>query len=271
LKQSKNIGQRISRMIWYPWVMQQRVAHQLDYIITGSDASADSIVEAVGIPREGIRAIHDGVETEVFRPLDDVEPEENRVLFVGNSEDRNKGIRYLLKALQRLRSEVPFHLRVVHHPGSRGAPKMVQDLGLHGRVTFLEQLSTDELVREYNSAQLLVSPSLYEGFGLPAAEAQACGAPVIATSAGALPEIVEDGVTGLVVPPGDSQTLARAIATLIQEPERCREMGAAGAKRIRERFSWRRTAEETLVLYEEVLAQHRTRTATAHPAAANVS
>ncbi len=259
LKQSRHIGQRISRMLWYPWVMQQKVAEQMDYIITGSDASAESIVEAVGIPREKIRAIHDGVETEVFRPLDDVEPEENRVLFVGNSEDRNKGIRYLLRALQRLRSEVPFHLHVVHHPGSRGAPRLVREFGLYGRVTFLEDLATDELVREYNGAQLLVSPSLYEGFGLPAAEAQACGAPVIATSAGALPEIVEDGVTGVIVPPGDSAALAKAIATLIQEPERCREMGEAGARRIRERFSWRRTAEQTLELYEELIARYRTK------------
>lgn len=270
LRQSKNIGQRISRMLWYPWVMQQRVARQLDYIITGSDASAESIVEAVGIPREGIRAIHDGVETEVFQPLDDVQPVPNQVLFVGNSEDRNKGIRYLLKALQRLRSEVPFHLRVVHHPASRGAPRMVQELGLHGRVTFLEQLSTDELVREYNSAQLLVSPSLYEGFGLPAAEAQACGAPVIATSAGALPEIVEDGVTGMIVPPGNSAALAKAIAALIEQPDRCREMGAAGAKRIRERFSWRRTAEETYDLYQEVIERHKSRQGHVHVIAANV-
>ena len=256
LKQARNIGQRISRMFWYPWVMQHRVAERLDHIITGSAASADSIVEAVGIPRDEIRVIHDGVETEVFRPIDSIAPEPNRVLFVGNSEDRNKGVRYLLKALQRLRAEVPFHLRVVHHPGSRGAPRLVQELGLHGRVTFLEQLSTEELVHEYNSAQLLVSPSLYEGFGLPAAEALACGTPVIATSAGALPEIVEDGVSGMIVPPGDAHALATAIATLIQEPERCVAMGKAGARRIRERFSWRKTAEETLELYEEVLSRY---------------
>ncbi len=259
LAESKHIGQRVSRILWYPWVMQHKVAERLDYIITGSEASAASIVEVVDIPREDIRVIHDGVETEVFRPLDDVSPVPNRVLFVGNSEDRNKGVRYLLKALQRLRSEVPFHLHIVHHPGSRGAPRLVQELGLHGRVTFLEQLSTEELVHEYNSAQLLVSPSLYEGFGLPAAEALACGTPVIATSAGALPEIVEDGVSGVIGPPGDSASLAKAIARLIEEPKHCVEMGEAGAGRIRERFSWRRTAEETFALYEEVIDRHRSK------------
>ncbi len=255
LAQAKNIAARVSRMLWYPWVMQHWVAARLDHIITGSDASAASIVEAVGIPREGITAIHDGVETDVFRPLPDVQPERNSVLFVGNSEDRNKGIRYLLEALSQLRAEVPFHLTVVQHPGSKGAPRLVQQLGLHGRVTFLEQLSTDELVRVYNRAQLLVSPSLYEGFGLPAAEALACGTPVIATTAGALPEIVEEGVSGVLVPPGAVQPLAAAVAELLQQPERCAEMGASGARRVRERFSWRRTAEETLALYEEVLGR----------------
>ncbi len=140
----------------------------------------------------------------------------------------------------------------------------MQELGLHGRVTFLEQLSTEELVRQYNRAQLLVSPSLYEGFGLPAAEAMACGTPVVATTAGALREIVGDGVSGTLVPPGEVEPLAEAIRTLLEDPERCRTMGEAGARQVRERFSWRRTAEETLALYEEVLA----RPAVAHRSAA---
>ena len=252
--QAKSLGARISRLLWYPWVMQSWVAARVDHVITGSEASAQSVVDTFDIPRERIRVIHDGVETEIFRPLDDVSREPNSILFVGNSEDRNKGIRYLLEALRLLRGQVPFHLTVVHRPASRTAPRLVQQLGLYGRVTFLEALSSEELVRQYNRAQLLVSPSLYEGFGLPAAEAQACGTPVVATAAGALGVIVEEGVTGIQVPPGQVQPLAEAIRSMLEDPERCREMGEAGARRIRERFSWQRTAEETLALYQEVLA-----------------
>ncbi len=253
LRQARGLVPRLRKLFWYPWLMQQWVAARVDRIITGSDASADSVAQAFDLPREHIRVIHDGVEAEVFQPLSDVEPEPNRVLFVGNSEDRNKGIVYLLHALRTLRGQVPFHLRVIHHPGSKGAPRLVQELGLQGRVTFLEDLSRDDLVRQYNRAQFLVSPSLYEGFGLPAAEAQACGTPVVATSAGALSEIVADGVTGLRVPPGQVEPLAEAIRALLEDPVRCRTMGDAGARHIRERFSWQRTAEETLALYEEVL------------------
>jgi glycosyltransferase involved in cell wall biosynthesis len=236
----------------------------MDRIVTGSDASAVSVSKAFGLPLTDIRVILDGVETEVFRPLPDARREPHSVVFVGNSEDRNKGIVYLLRALRALRSETPFHLTVVHRPGSRGAPRLVQELGLHGRVTFLEDLPVEDLVRVYNSAQIVVSPSLYEGFGLPAAEAQACGAPVVATKAGALKEIVEDGRTGISVPAGEVEPLAHAIKDLLEDPARCREMGETGARRIRERFSWRRTAEETLALYEEVLAK-RSRTITPVP------
>ena len=251
--QARNLGGRIWGLYWYPWIMQRWVAGRLDRIITGSDASAESIVEAFGLPRERIRRIHDGVDTEVFHPLEDVVPHPERILFVGNSKDRNKGILYLLHALRQLRGEVQFHLRVVHHPGSQAVPRLVQELGLQGRVSFLESLSTLDLVGQYNKAQLLVSPSLYEGFGLPAAEAQACGTPVVATTAGALSEIVEDRVTGVLVPPGQVEPLAAAIRSLLEDPARCRVMGQAGARRIRERFNWQRTADETLALYEEVL------------------
>ena len=257
VQQARSLGKVVSRLLWFPWYMQRWVAHRVDRIITGSDASADSVADAFGLPPAHIRVIHDGVETETFRPLEEVSPQPDSVLFVGNTEDKNKGLRYLLKALRLLRDEVSFHLTVVHRPGSHEAPRLVKELGLHGRVTFREQLTTDELVREYNSAQLLVSPSLYEGFGLPAAEALACGTPVIATSAGALPEIVEDGVSGVIVPPGDAAALAKAVSGLVRKPDRCREMGQAGARRIRERFSWRRTAKETFALYEEVLERHR--------------
>ncbi len=253
LAQARSLGARVSRLVWYPWVMQRWVAARIDKIVTGSAASAASVVETFSLPREHVRAIHDGVDVGVFRPLPGTAKEPDSLLFVGNSEDRNKGIRYLFEALRLLRGEVPYHLTVVHRPRSREAPRLVQRLGLQGKVTFLEGLSTEELVSRYNSAQLVVSPSLYEGFGLPAAEAMACGTPVVATTAGALPEIVEDGVSGLLVPPGDVVALAESIRALLADPDRRRAMGEAGASRVRERFSWRRTAEETAALYEEVL------------------
>jgi glycosyltransferase involved in cell wall biosynthesis len=107
--------------------------------------------------------------------------------------------------------------------------------------------------------QILVSPSLYEGFGLPAAEAMACGTAVIATTAGAFPEFIRDGETGVLVPPGDPDALASAIKTLLADSARCRTMGAAASKHIRRDFTWERTARETVDLYGEVLARSSVR------------
>jgi glycosyltransferase involved in cell wall biosynthesis len=96
---------------------------------------------------------------------------------------------------------------------------------------------------------------LEEGFGIPAAEAMGCEVPVVASDAGGLPEVVEDGVTGLVVPRGDSGALAGAIGSLLADPERRRRMGQAGRARALRLFDWDRSAEQFEGLYREVAAR----------------
>jgi glycosyltransferase involved in cell wall biosynthesis len=207
------------------------------------------------IPRERICAILDGVDTETFRPPQDGAKEPNSLLFVGNSEDRNKGALYLIEALALLQDEVPLSLTLVDREEKdlKVVPPLVRKYGLKNRVTYTGRISSEELVRLYGRSQLLVSPSLYEGFGLPAAEAMACGLPVVATSAGAFPEVIEDGVTGRLVPPADARALAGAIRELMADGELRRRMGEAGRRRVEERFTWRETARRTVQLYEEVL------------------
>jgi len=104
-------------------------------------------------------------------------------------------------------------------------------------VQFTGRLTQDELVKRYSRAKIAVVPSLYEGFGLPAAEAMACGTPVIATTGGALPEVVGDA--GVLVPPRSADALADAIKRLLND----------------KRFNWRQAARKTLGVYEEVLTK----------------
>ncbi|HEX5474906.1 MAG TPA: glycosyltransferase, partial [Vicinamibacterales bacterium] len=139
----------------------------------------------------------------------------------------------------------------------RVAPAEIARLGIGDRVTVVGRVGEGELVRWYRRAQALVSPSLYEGFGLPAAEAMACGTPVIATNAGALPEVVADGETGVIVPRADERALAGAMASLLADPERGRRLGAAGRERVLERFTWHRNARALEALYAEVTAGAR--------------
>jgi glycosyltransferase involved in cell wall biosynthesis len=234
--------------------MQEFVARRLDRIITVSEASARTVELAFGMPRDRMRVIHNGIDAETFQPLP-IPKDLNNVIYVGNSEDRTKGAAYLLRALRLLRDTTPYHLTFVDRPQEelKLAPRLVQRYGLGARVRFTGRVTTTELVHHYNRAEMLVCPSLYEGFGLPAAEAMACGLPVASTTGGALPEVVEDGVTGILVPPGDAPALAEAMRTLMGDPDLRRRMGQAGRERVLEKFSWRKAALETEAVYREVL------------------
>lgn len=256
IREAHSLGGVVSRLLWYPDRMQPWVARRLDRIITGSENSRDSVSEVMGIPKDRIVVIYDGVDTDVFRPLPDVEKVPGLIVFAGNAEDRNKGARYLLDALARLQAEVDFRLVMVGRKEKdlSWVPGEVWRLGLRRMVEYSGFLSTEDLVRLLNRAHLLVSPSLYEGFGLPACEAGACGTAVVATTAGALPEVVEDGVTGLLVPPGDADALACAIKTLLQDFPRARAMGEAGRKRVERLFTWRECARKTEALYRQLVS-----------------
>jgi glycosyltransferase involved in cell wall biosynthesis len=248
---------KVRKAMFYPFFMQEVVARRMDRIITGSHNSRASVQRAFALRDEQITAIHDGVDTSVFHPLE-TQRRPNGLLYVGNSDDRNKGARYLLEAAALLRDRgIGFHLTFVDRANAEMAPRMVREFGLGAHVTFTGRLSTEDLVRAYNEAAVMVSPSLYEGFGLPAAEAMACGAPVVATTAGAFPEVIADGETGVLVSPGDAYAIADAVQTLLLHPERRAAMGVAGTRRIQEHFSWRACAARTAELYEEVLENRR--------------
>jgi len=254
--QAAGLRARVGRVLFYPFHMQQVVAGRLDGIITGSEASRLSVSVAFGLPPDRIAAIADGVDVPVFRSLG-LQREPGRVLFVGNSDDRNKGARYLVEALALL-TDHAWRLRIVDRLDATVARARADELGIADRVELTGRLSRADLVTEYNRAAVFVSPSLYEGFGLPAAEAQACGAPVVATTGGALPEVVEDGVSGLLVPPADSRALAAAISRLLNDSAFASRLGEAGVRRVAARFTWRRTAERTLALYRRIIEERAT-------------
>ena len=130
----------------------------------------------------------------------------------------------------------------------------VSRLGLSGTVRFVRGIGEAEVARHYAEAQVAVVPSLYEGFSIPALQAMASGVPLVATTAGALPEVVgRDGDTGLLVPPGDAAALARAIGTLLDDGALRSRLSAAALLRSRSLFSWEATARATADVYREVV------------------
>jgi glycosyltransferase involved in cell wall biosynthesis len=251
VRQARTLSDKIKWIRFYPFFMQEIVARRMDRIITGSQNSAASVAQAFRLPPERIAVIYDGVDTDIFRPLE-VPKQPGSLLYVGNSDDRNKGARYLLEALALLKGRRDFQLTVVDRPIAFLVPTLARELGIEDRVTVTGRVSREELVRLYNQAQVLVSPSLYEGFGLPAAEAMACGTPVVATTAGAFPEVIEENVSGLLVPPADARALAEVIERLLDDSGLRGRLGQEGRRRVVDHFSWRETAVRTLALYQEV-------------------
>jgi glycosyltransferase involved in cell wall biosynthesis len=257
LREVRTLAGRVKRIAWYPWHMQHVVSRRLDALISGSEASA-RLVERLWELRPGLmHAIYDGVDLDAFHPGAQDETEAGTLLFVGNSEDYNKGVIYLLRAMALLPAASQAHLYLVGGPSGepRVAPAEIARLGIEDRVTVVGRVPEQALARWYRRAQIVVAPSLYEGFGLPVAEAMACGTAVIASDGGALPEVVAHGETGIVVPAGEPKALADALGLLLPRADVCREMGMAGHRRVLEKFTWGETATRTAELYAEVLAR----------------
>jgi glycosyltransferase involved in cell wall biosynthesis len=166
-----------------------------------------------------------------------------------------KGLVPLLEAVAKLRTERDIELTVIGRPTEGGrVDKALRRLGLNDIVHCVSGISDEALARLYGEAQVAVVPSLYEGFSLPAIEAMSCGVPVVATTGGALPEVVgTSGETGVLVPPNDPGALALAIGKLLDDPDLRARLGAAGRERVVHRFTWQVTAAGTAACYEAML------------------
>ena len=167
-----------------------------------------------------------------------------------------KGLYYLLHAVAELARHRAIRLVVVGSPKENGGiARLIRRLGIGHRISFIGRISDDEFVRQYARASMAVVASVYEGFGLPAGEAMACGVPVISTTGGALPEVVGDA--GVLVPPRDPLALAQAMADLLDHPERAAELGRRGYNRVLRHFTWQQAAEKTVAAYHEVIRDYR--------------
>ena len=263
LEQANGLRERWRVRKFYSFIgMQAFVARHLDRIITVSQSSAKDIEFLFRVPANKLQVVHNGIDTEIYKRDEQAGKERDGLIMVGNTDDRKKGVLYLLQALQLLGKD-GIKLTIVDdaerhssytedmEPLPSYGSKLVSKLNLDGLVQFTGRLSQEELVRYYSRAKIAVVPSLYEGFGLPAAEAMACGTPVIATSGGALPEVMGDA--GMLVPPGRADTLAAAIEQLLNDEGAQRRMSEAGRKRVEEKFSWEQAAKKTLEVYQELV------------------
>lgn len=254
LKAARNWWEKLLIRRWHSFlVMQQKVVKQLHHVVTVSDCSRQDIARDFGLQPAGIGLVYNGIDTEVFQPLPGVTRNPLRLMATCSADAPLKGLRYLLRAYAGLLQQYPeLELLVVSKPKPGGkTEKLVRRLGLTERVRFVSGISTEQMVQYYAEAAIAVVPSVYEGFGLPAGEAMACGVPVVSSDGGALPEVV--GEAGVIVPARDVDALADAIDTLLQNPQRRQELGARGRQRILEQFCWDVCAGQMVDYYRQVL------------------
>jgi glycosyltransferase involved in cell wall biosynthesis len=247
---------RLSTHRWYSFLrMQGRVVRRLPSVLTVSESSASDISRDFAVPGDRLTVVPVGVETDVFVPPTSPRVP-GRIVATASADVPIKGVVPLLEAVAKLRTERDVELVVVGRPREGGVVvHSIERLGLRESVRFVSGLSEQQLVEVFGSAEVAVVPSLYEGFSLPAVEAMACGTPLVASAAGALPEVVgPDGENALHVPPGDPEAFAAAIGRLLDDPGLRARIGAAGRERVVENFTWRAVAESTVRWYRAALA-----------------
>lgn len=250
-------AKRFTLRRWYGFVrMQTRVARRLPRLITVSQSSRRDIVAQMGVQADRLAVVPVGVDHLRFRPLARSAIVPGRIMTTASADVPLKGLVPLLEALAKVRTERHADLVVIGSPRPQSrVAETIARLGLGDAVRFVSDVSDERLVELWGEAEVAAVPSLYEGFSLPAVEAMACGRPVVATTGGALPEVVgTDGATGLLVPPGDPSALAVALGRVLDDPALGARLGAAGRTRVMQRFTWRATAEGTVEQYRALLA-----------------
>jgi glycosyltransferase involved in cell wall biosynthesis len=250
-----------------------------DLLLGCSDFVAEGIRHAHPQYADRCLTLYNGADVGRFSqtgPRADGRPDSKRILFVGRVSPE-KGVHVLMRAFRRVLEHHPDAQLDVVGPTGAAPPEYIVSLSddpevrnlsafylrdydellreetppaVAGSVKRTGDLPYGELVDRYRQSDIFVFPSVWhEPFGMPNVEAMACGLPVVATRGGGIPEIVADGETGFLVDRGDPDQLADALIRLLDDPPLRREMGEAGRRRARERFSWERIAADLLSVY----------------------
>jgi len=248
--------------VWPPfrWV-EQRLTRRTERVIACSEHVRTHLVRRVGLRPEKVALVYNGVDTELFAPAapDDAQraavraelgfgPDETLIGTVGHL-NRQKGHDVLIEALAHVLRREPAARIVIagRGPLRKRLEALASDHGVASKVRFAGLVS--DVPRLLRAFDLFAFPSRWEGFGIALIEAMAAGLPVVASRTGGITEIVEDGVSGLLVAPGDAGGLAATLARVLRGPDTAGELARNGLARVRERFSLARTVERMAAIY----------------------
>ncbi len=239
---------------WHNFLrMQTRVAKRLEHIVTVSENAKRDIATAFGLPGERITVVPNGIDCDEFKPIPGTPRNPVQIITTASADQPLKGTQHLIPAIASLLPTFPdLKLVFIGRPKPGGKTEaLIEKAGLWPNIEIHTGISNETLVALYAQSSIAVVPSEYEGFGLPAGEAMACGVPVVSTDGGALPEVVGDA--GIVVPAKSSGALAQAIGELLQNEPRRHVLGQSGRERVLREFSWQQAADRMVQHYRRVI------------------
>lgn len=257
------------------WVEQTSYEHAQAVIAVSAGMRRDVLSCYPSIDPDRVHVVHNGIDTEVYRPMTDTEVltrfgislDRPCVLFVGRIT-RQKGIAHLLAAAERFEDDVTLVL-CASSPDTpeigaeieAGVARLKERRGDAAVVWIEEQLDRDSVISLLSHAQVFACPSIYEPLGIVNLEAMACETAVVASAVGGIPEVVDDRVTGLLVPydPAEPRAFEHAFADAVNDvianPQRAHAFGLAGRARAIAHFGWHAIALQTVGVYESALAK----------------
>ncbi len=242
---------------WFDRLVPRVTLRRAERVIALTPSEA-RLLATLGVPAERIVVIPNGVDSEESAvPRDGATREEGvTALFAGRCYPRQKGLEVLLHAMARLPPEGRLRLRIVGEDwgGYAVVESLTRELHLQDHVTLVGRLDRPALLREFARADLFVLPSLFDSFPIAILEAMAAGLPVVATRVGGVPDVVEDGRSGILVESGDDAGLARALETLSADEALRRDMGRYGRERSL-RYSWDAVVLQVKRVYEDAVAE----------------
>ena len=245
---SNGFMQRFFKKRWYSFLkMNKKVAPKLKKIITPSVNSKKDIALDFKIDPKRIDVIPNGLDLTIFKKNNGLERERFKIVTVASADIPLKGLDTTLKAISLILDKYPnIKLSVVGNPRENGhTERVIRQLNLTNHISFKTNLSKEEVAYEYQSSSLAIISSLYEGFGFPAAEAMACGTPIISSNSSALPEIIQD--FGQLYEPGNSVALRDCIENFYLNRSSYNDLAKKGSLYANETFNWQKIALD----YEE--------------------
>jgi len=240
---------------WYNFVdMQARTSRQLPLMFAVSEAARDSHKEHYGVDASKVRVSFNGIDHDIFHPDENCQREGGLIVTTASADAAIKGLDLLIKAFAKSAKARPAaRLHIVGTLRDGPAKQAIDKLGLSQRVTTSSNLTRKAVAELYRRAHIVACPARFEGFGFPAAEAMACGAAVVASNGGALPEVI--GEAGLVSAVGDIDAMAENLGRLLDSPDEAARLGLLASKRARREFNWSAHALAASRLYDEALAE----------------